>query len=280
LWEQPLTLPSWLGETRNTVPIARPDRERKRERKRERVGGQHYSGCETSVLIRCVLAGRMKSYALAIGMTLSSAAEIVGLYRFQPDATTFRLAKCVSGHLTEKRERRSIKKKGYTHTQYTHRHTHKKENLIFWWRSSLFGRFRPSHLSSVQREREKKRALWFDWLTCNAQCTRPYLTHTLYTPLHVCVFKYSVKAKKRQKELQEKSRTNPSGIIAWQKFEGARQMILTRAMHRPAWLLSCAGVFDLFIFIWWPTCPRTWENAQPSSPNRLTNNIMQQQQHK
>jgi hypothetical protein len=76
----------------------------------------------------------MKSYALAIGMTLSSAAEIVELYRFQPDATTFRLAKCVSGHLTEKRERRSKKKKGlHTHTQYTHRHTHthKKENLIF-----------------------------------------------------------------------------------------------------------------------------------------------------
>jgi hypothetical protein len=107
----------------------------------------------------------MKSYALAIGMTLSSAAEIVELYRFQPDATTFRLAKCVSGHLTEKRERRSKKKKkGYTHTVHTQTHTHTqkgKSNILMaflslWPFSSV-----PPLLSS-KREREKKRALWFD----------------------------------------------------------------------------------------------------------------------
>lgn len=153
----------------------------------------------------------MKSYALAIGMTLSSAAEIVGLYRFQPDATTFRLAKCVSGHLTEKRERR--RKKGlHTHTHSTHRHTHTqkgKSNILMAF-LSLWPFSSVPPLLSRERERKNEPSGLIDSPATRSARGRTSHTRSTHLCACVCVFKYSVKAKKTKKKRASGETTDKS----------------------------------------------------------------------
>lgn len=71
----------------------------------------------------------MKSYELGTNTKLTGVAEIVEQLTFPPDAMTFSPAKCVSGYLTERVQRkREREKKGYTHT---HIDTHKKKTQYF-----------------------------------------------------------------------------------------------------------------------------------------------------